>query len=132
MFIKKAIIRGGIPFVIMTGISLIMIAQNMDAYDIKSTFISGLAATAIGAFSVIYEIEKWSLFKQSAIHFIAMLCTVYPCLLTSSWFVINSPMDYLVVFGIFLAVGVVMWTISYFIFGRLLNDDSTKKPSSKK
>lgn len=63
--VKKAILRGGIPFVIMTGISISMKYKGMDPYQVKSTFLTDLIITAVAAASVLYEIEGWSLKKQS-------------------------------------------------------------------
>ena len=121
MLIKKAVLRGIIPFLIMTIISLIMKYQQIDAFQVKSTFLVGIIATSIGATSVIYEIEDWSLLKQSRIHFVLMLLTVFPCLLLSGWFELNVFMDYVKVFGIFVLVGLILWGILYLIFGKLLS-----------
>jgi threonine/homoserine efflux transporter RhtA len=125
--LTNALIRGVIPFAIMTTIALIMRSQNVDSFQVKSTFMVGLIVTAVAAASVIYDVEKWSLSKQSGIHFLIMLVTVFPCLLLSGWFPLNSFLDYLKVFGIFVLVGAVLWSVFYFIFGKLL----TKKDKQK-
>lgn len=122
VMLKKAIIRGIIPFLIMTGISLIMTHQGIDRFQVKSTFIVGIIMASIGATSVIYDIGGWSLMKQSLVHFLVMLVTVFPCLLASGWFRLNHAIDYFKVFGIFLLVGAVIWTILYFVFTRLLSN----------
>ena len=119
MLIKKAIIRGIIPFIIMTAISLMMKYQGVDVFQVKSTFLLGIIVTSVAAASVIYEIENWSLLKQSLVHFVIMLVTVFPCLLVSGWFKLNNILDYIKVFGIFLFAGVVLWSIAYFIFGKI-------------
>ena len=119
MLIKKAIIRGIIPFIIMTAISLMMKYQGVDVFQVKSTFLVGIIVTSVAAASVIYEIENWSLLKQSVVHFVIMLVTVFPCLLVSGWFKLNNILDYIKVFGIFLFAGVVLWSIAYFIFGKI-------------
>lgn len=119
MLIKNAIIRGIIPLIIMTTISITMKYQGIDSFKIKSTFIVGIIITSVAAASVIYEVEDWSLFKQSVIHFTIMLVTVLPCLYISGWFKLNNFFDYLKVFGIFLFVGIVLWSILYFIFGKI-------------
>lgn len=121
MMIKQAVIRGAIPLAIMTILSLIMRSQAIDPFQVRSTFIVGLILTSVAAASVIYEIESWSLAKQSVVHFFIMLVTVYPCLLISGWFSLNDAFDYLKVLGIFLLVGVVLWGIMYLVFGRLLS-----------
>lgn len=120
MLIKIAILRGIIPLIIMTIISIIMKYQGIDPFQVRGTFIVGIIIASVAASSVIYEIENWSLFKQSVIHFLIMLVTVLPLLYISGWYKLNSVLDYVKVFGIFLFVGIVLWTISYFIFGKTL------------
>lgn len=121
MLIKKAIIRGIIPFIIMTSISIMMYYQGMDTFQVKSTFLVGIIVTLVAGASVIYEIDNWSLIKQSVVHFVTMLVTIFPCLLFSGWFKLNNISDYIKVFGIFLFTGVVLWSIAYFIFGKILS-----------
>ena len=115
MLIKIAILRGIIPLIIMTIISIIMKYQGIDPFQVRGTFIVGIIIASVAAASVIYEIENWSLFKQSVIHFLIMLVTVLPLLYISGWYKLNSVLDYVKVFGIFLFVGIVLWTISYFL-----------------
>lgn len=121
MLAKAAFIRGIIPFGIMTVISIIMHYQKIDSFQVRSTFLVGLIITSVAASSVIYEVENWSLFKQSGIHFLIMLLTVLPVLLISGWFPLNTVLDYLKVVGLFLITGVVMWIVSYVVFGKLLS-----------
>ena len=120
MLIKTAILRVIITLIIMTIISIIMKYQGIDPFQVRGTFIVGIIIASVAAASVIYEIENWSLFKQSVIHFLIMLVTVLPCLYISGWYKLNNVLDYVKVFGIFLFVGIVLWTISYFIFGKIL------------
>lgn len=120
--LKNGLIRGFIPFVIMTGISLIMRAQELDSFQVKSTFITGLIITAVAAASVIYDIESWSIQKQSVVHFIFMLLTVFPCLLLSGWFPVNGIKDMVLVLGVFIVVGALLWSIAYFVRTKLLSD----------
>ncbi|MDO5301436.1 MAG: DUF3021 family protein [Tissierellia bacterium] len=115
--IKKGIIRGLIPLVIMTIISAVLKFQGVAEGQVRGTFVAGLISTTVVATSVLYEVEEWSLTKQSAAHFVAMLATVYPLLLISGWFELNGPADYLKILGYFILTGAVLWTIAYLIFG---------------
>lgn len=121
MLLKNSIVRGLIPFIIMSAISMIMKIQKIDTFQIRSTFIVGIILSCVLAASVIYEIENWSLAKQSIIHFIVMSFTVFPCLLLSGWFEVNTFLDYFKVFAIFSSVGIVLWGVSYLIFGKMLS-----------
>lgn len=123
MSIKKAIIRGIIPFAIMTAIALIMKYQGVDQMQVRSTFVVGIIVACVAATFGIYDIEGWSLWKQSLLHFGIMLVTVYPCLLWSGWFELKGFVDYLKVFGFFVLWGLVLWTVAYFVFGKLLSKE---------
>jgi len=119
MRLKSAVIRGAIPLAIMSTISLIMRWQGEDADQVRSTFIVGLIITAVAAATVIYDIEGWSLRKQSVVHLAIMAVTVLPLLLLSGWFSLNSSTDYFGVVGVFLLVGLVTWSVIAFIFSRM-------------
>jgi len=110
MLMKQALLRGGIPLIIMVGISFILYLQGKDA-DAKGTFFASLIAFFVGAATIIYNIDHWSLTKQSGVHFLIMLVTVYPILLVSGWFNIASLLDALKVFLVFISVGVVIWLV---------------------
>lgn len=77
------------------------------------TFFSGLVAFIVGAATVIYNIDQWSLTKQSIVHFLIMLATIYPILLFSGWFSVSTFVDALKVFGVFVLTGLVLWSIMF-------------------
>lgn len=118
-FVRNAVIRGVIPLVIMSAISLILRSQGEGDDQVRSTFVTGLIIAAVAGASVIYDINDISLKKRSVIHLLVMIITVLPCLLLSGWFELNSFSDYLKVVGVFLIVGLVMWSVMFFIFTRL-------------
>lgn len=118
--VKRGVLRASIPLVIMSVMALAQQLTN-EPSGAKSTFVAALIATAVAGFSVIYDIESWSLTKQSAAHFGAMTVTVLPCLLLSGWFPVESPRDVLIVLGYFLATGAVVWSIGYLAFGKPLD-----------
>ncbi|MGQ8871711.1 DUF3021 family protein [Paenibacillus sp. TSA_86.1] len=110
----NALLRGGIPFVIMSSIALILYYQGKYA-DAKGTFFASLIALFVGAATVIYNIEHWTLAKKSGVHFIVMLVTIYPILLLSGWFTINSVFDAFKVFLFFIFVGIILWSVLYIL-----------------
>jgi len=112
MLVVKALLRGGIPFIIMGGIALMLYYQEKYT-DAKGTFIASFIVFFVGAASVIYNIEHWSLLKQSIIHFLIMLVTIYPILLVSGWFPVTSVMDAFNIFILFFLVGVCLWGIMF-------------------
>lgn len=110
MLITKALLRGGLPFLIMAGIAVLINFQGKHS-DAKGTFIASLIAFFVGAATVVYNIDHWSLTKQSGVHFLFMIVTVYPILLLSGWFTINSTMDAFKVFLLFASVGASIWLV---------------------
>ncbi|MEO6955816.1 MAG: DUF3021 domain-containing protein [Antricoccus sp.] len=122
--VRSGLLRGSIPLVIMSGIALVM--RLNEHPDAKSMFIGGVIATAIAGFSVIYDIESWSLIKQSAVHFGCMALIVFPSLIFSGWFTIDGPLDVLIILGYFLVGGAVLFSIGYLVFGKLLNGSTRR------
>lgn len=105
----------------MTIISITLVYGNEPIDQARSTFIVGLIIASVAGFSVLYNVESWSLLKQSIIHFICMVVTVFPCLTLSGWFPTESVLDIIKLLGIFLICGIVLWAIFYFIFGKLFS-----------
>ncbi|HAY44040.1 MAG TPA: DUF3021 domain-containing protein [Micrococcaceae bacterium] len=113
---RLGLILAGVPLIILGSIG-VMLAVQGDSINARSTFAVGVIIAATNGASVVYQIERWTLRLQSLIHFGIMLCTVLPALYLSGWFVLNGPLDYLLIFGIFLISGAVLWTVFYLIFG---------------
>ena len=120
-YIKKGLTRAAIPFVIMTVMALSLFMFENDLETARSTFIAGLIVASVAGFSVIYDVMGWSLRKQSAVHFVSMLVSVFPCLLVSGWFETGSVPDILQIFLYFLIVGLIIWGVLYAVLGRLSN-----------
>lgn len=110
MLVTKALLRGGIPLIIMEGIALLLYFQG-EYSDAKGTFIASLIAFFVGAATVIYNIDHWSFTKRSIVHFSIMLVTVYPILLLSGWFTISSIQDAFKILLFFILVGIVIWLV---------------------
>lgn len=110
--IKKSLLRGGIPFVIIEAFALALYLQG-ETSESKNLFFGGFVLLILGSTTVIYNIDQWSLTKQSAIHFSLMLVALFPIFLLSGWYPVTSLQDILQVFAIFLASGLVIWTIMF-------------------
>lgn len=110
----KAALRAAIPLAIAIpiGLSLLLSGETVQG---QSTFAAGVIVAALLAGSLIYQVEKWSLPKQSLLHFGLMVVTVLPALLLSGWFPLGTVADYLIAVAAFLASGAVLWTLMYFI-----------------
>lgn len=110
----KAALLAGIPLVAMTAIGLALLARG-EADDGRSTLAVGVIVAAVAGSSVVYQVERWSLRRQTAIHFAIMLVTVLPALLLSGWFPVDSARGVLTVLAIFLAVGAAIWAVMYLV-----------------
>jgi hypothetical protein len=105
----RAALLGGIPLVVMSAIGAYLLADGQTA-DGRSTLAVGVIVAAVSAGSVLYQVDGWSLTRQSVTHFALMLVTVLPALLLSGWFPTDTAGGVLAVVGIFLAAGLVLWT----------------------
>ncbi len=104
--------KKALPFLIsavITAVVMVVISFFIeDTFQAKSTLISGLIVAVVIGTIPIYDINRWSLFKRSFVHFLIMVITVFPLILYSGWF---NP---LLSAGLFILFGIVGWTIGYF------------------
>lgn len=110
----QILFRGGLPLVLMWAVAFGMKKQGKDAKQIRGVFFVGFIWGIVGAATLIYEIPSWSIWLQIAVHFILMLVTVYPLLLLSGWFKVQTIQDYFKVFLVFLAFGVVFAFLGWY------------------
>lgn len=103
-------IRSMIPFVILMTIAGFLYYDGQ-LENARGTFTAGIIFTVVGGSSVIYDMDHMSLVQRSMIHFAVMLVTIYPILILSGWFSLNTFSDYLIIFGLFLMTGAVLWSI---------------------
>lgn len=106
----------------MMSITLILKLSNHDLSLVNDFFWNGIIIACVGTATLIYEIKSWSITKQSIIQFLFMLVSVYPCLLLSGWFPLNSFLDALKIFGIFSFVGLFIWSVLFILFTKVLKE----------
>ena len=150
---KKALIRGLIGF--PGGVSIchiINIIESMTVGDgrfyacvpelvelagseimavILQTVLAGLVGSVYGAASVIWDMETWSIAKQSGIFFAIAAITMMPISYLLNWME-HSVTGIISFFLIFLVIFVVIWITMYLIWRRKireLNKDVQKKKS---
>lgn len=81
---------------------------------IVQTFLSGLLGTAFGASSVIWEIDDWSLVKQTGIYFAITSVVMLPFAYMMFWME-HSAKGIVRYFGIFAAIFIIIWLSQYLI-----------------
>ena len=110
---------------VIFGVMGVALLVEGDTSTARSTLAVGVIAAATSGASVIYQVDRWTLPVQSAIHFTIMLVTVLPALFLGGWFALDRPADYLAIIGIFLATGLAIWLMMFFIFGVILSRSRT-------
>ncbi len=93
---------------------LIELVGNEIRAVILQTILCGLLGTAFAASSVIWEIENWSLVKQTGIYFLIVSLVMMPIAYFTYWME-HSLKGFLSYFGIFAAIFVAIWLIQYLI-----------------
>lgn len=126
--LRLGLILASVATVIFGVMGIALLAEG-DLPTARTTFAVGVIVAATSGTSVIYQVDRWKLSLQSAIHFTIMLCTVLPALFLSGWFTLNGPLDYLTVIGIFLATGLAVWLVMFFVFGVILPRLRTRQES---
>lgn len=114
----KLLLLVGIPLVIMGGIGLMLLGEG-DTDNARSTFAVGVIIAAVSGASVIYQVERWRLLRQTLIHLAVMTVTVLPAILLSGWFDLSTGTGWLLALGVFALTGVALWLIFYVIFAIL-------------
>ncbi len=115
----KAALLGGTPFVVMSWGAARLSAQD-ETSDARSMLAAAVIVGSVMAASTIYDLDSWSLKRQTAAHFTVMAFTVLPALCLSGWFPTQSFFDYVVIAGYFVVTGLVIWSLVYLIRGVLL------------
>jgi len=128
--IRKIVLRGllGFPIGIAIGyvISIIISLGWADGYYLPcvpelisavgseinavvlQAFLCGLVGTGFAASSVIWEMENWSLVKQTGIYFITISVIMLPIAYFTYWME-HSIAGFLIYFGIFTLIFAVIW-----------------------
>ncbi|UTE78540.1 DUF3021 family protein [Rossellomorea sp. KS-H15a] len=114
--LKKGLIRGLIPFILFTVTSLIWMQFEGASTISKSLLFYGLIAFFLGLASIIYEVERWRFIHQILVHYLVMLVTVFPTLLLSGAYPVDSIRDIARVYFLFNQMGLILFFSTYFLF----------------
>ena len=90
-------------------------------------------AAAMGS-SVVYDIEKWSILRATATHFLFILIGYSVVSLTLGWFRIEDGTFWIMI-AVFVAVYFLIWLIQYLIYRKQvsrMNENLRKWKSSRK
>lgn len=96
---------------------------------ILQTVLCALLGGVFAASSVIWEMQSWSLIKQTGIYFSITALVMLPIAYFAHWME-HSLAGFLGYFGIFLLIFVLMWGIQYLIWKHLVNKINQKMTHS--
>lgn len=119
--LQKRWLRASIAGGITSLLTLLLYLSGQPHQVNKSTFLTGLIVAIILATAPIYDDNRLSLKQQSLLHFSIMCVTILPILCLSGWYPLHNVVDFLKILASFLTCGLVLWTLAYLIFGKLLN-----------
>ncbi|HBT94925.1 MAG TPA: DUF3021 domain-containing protein [Coriobacteriia bacterium] len=136
--LKKAVLRGllGLPLGIAIGYVITIIISVVFAgggywsvhpvlmYQFGSeinavifqAFLCGVIGAVYAAASIIWELERWSIAKQTGIYFVVIAATMLPIVYFSHWMEhsVTGVLVYLLIFiAIFVIIWVTMWLIMW-------------------
>lgn len=79
---------------------------------VLQALLSGVLGAAFAACSVIWEMERWSIAKQTGIYFLITSLVMMPVAYFTNWME-HSILGFLSYFGIFVFIFVVVWAAQY-------------------
>ena len=91
-----------------------MMGNELNAVVLQ-TVLCGLMGAGFAMASVIWEIDSWSLVKQSGIYFLIISLIMLPIAYIANW-MNHSVLGVLSYVGIFAGIFVAVWLIRYFIW----------------
>ena len=88
--------------------SLLELAGTKIAAVIIQYFLTGIIGTTFAATTVIFEMDNWSLLRQTILHFIIVSIVMYIAGFLCGWFP-HTVVSTLIWFGVFVVVYVIFW-----------------------
>ena len=100
---------------------------------ILQTVLCGIMGAGFAAASVIWELDSWSLAKQSGIYFAIACVIMFPISYFANWMP-HSTAGILSYVGIFVAIFVITWLVQYFVWKRKVKrmNDGVRKSNNAK
>lgn len=78
-------------------------------------FITGVIGAMFAGTSVIFDIEKWSLLKQTIVHFIFTCVVMFCCYAIAGW--IKFSLGFILIWlGVFVIIYCIFWITFYMIY----------------
>lgn len=97
---------------------------------VLQTVLCALLGAVFGSASVIWEMENWSIVKQTGIYFSVTALGMLPIAYFARWME-HSIGGFLLYFGIFFAIFIFMWIIQYCFWKKKIKNINTKVNNKK-
>ncbi len=81
---------------------------------VLQTLLSGILGSGFAASSVIWQMDNWSIVKQTGIYFFIISVIMLPVAYFAYWME-HSAVGFLIYFGIFILIFVIIWIIMFII-----------------
>ena len=82
---------------------------------VLQALLCGILGTACAIGSVVFEVERWGITKQTILHFLIMSFSMLPIAYISNWME-QSLLGALSYFGVFMGIYIVIWVAQYLIW----------------
>ncbi len=92
---------------------------------IIQTVMSGILGAVFGAASVIWEIDSWSLAKQSAVYFAVASLAMFPIAYITEWME-HSITGFVVYFAVFTGIFAFVWLSQYLLWKKKIKNINSK------
>ena len=107
--------------------SLVLSAGNELNAMLVQTLLSGLLGATFGASSVIWELDRWSLFKQTGTYF-SITSFVMMAVAYFSYWMEHSIRGLIIYFIIFVGIFIFVWLVQYLIWKKRIKRINEKLP----
>ena len=136
MLWKKATLLALAGFVI--GATIVICLLLLESQPLQGAFThiftGGIyGAVAMGS-SIVYDIEKWSIARATATHFLLIFALYFILVISMGWFGLNDPVFWIVV-GMMVVGYVLIWLFQYLSYRRKIqkmNDKLVRWKSRKR
>lgn len=105
--------------------SLIIVMKNQINAVMFQAILCGILGSCCAASSVVWEIENWSIAKQTGVYFFITSIIMMPIGYLNNWME-HSLIGFIVYFTIFIVIFMIVWLIQYIFFKKKIKKMNTK------
>ena len=126
MLWKKAVLLGLVGFAAGALIGVCFcLSGSSGSFSLKDNLLHLLLGGLYGAVamdsSVVYDIEKWSIARATATHFLLVFITYFLLVISMGWFRLDEPLFWIVVAAMVVAY-VFIWLFQYLSYRRKIRE----------